>query len=144
MVVLVQARLPILATLSGNKIHNAGKVLIGPANTAVPGAYNLYVTKGILTERVRVSQTSGNWADYVFAKDYPLNSIPYVEQHIKTNKHLPNVPSAATVEKEGIDLGNMDATLLRQIEELWLHTIELNKKVQLLEEELQQLRGEEK
>lgn len=132
-----------LWTKSGNKIYNTGKVLIGPASTTVPGSYNLYVTEGILSERVRVTPTTGNWADYVFEKEYQLNPLPVVEAHIKENKHLPNVPSAATVEKEGIDLGNMDATLLRQIEELWLHTIELNKKVLSLEAEIKRLKGEE-
>ena len=46
------------------------------------------------------------------------------------------------MEKEGFDLSKMDATLLRQIEELWLHTIELNKKVQSLEEEIKRLKEE--
>jgi len=132
-----------LWTQGTNKIYQEGKVLIGPANTTVPGAYNLYVTQGILSERVRVTPTTGNWADYVFEEDYPLNSLQFVERHVKTNKHLPNVPAAATVEKEGIDLGNMDATLLRQIEELWLHTIELNKKVDSLQEEIKRLKNKE-
>ncbi len=131
-----------LWTDGGDKIYHTGKVLIGPAtNNTLSGDFNLYVTKGILSERMRV-RTVDDWADYVFEKDYPLNKISFVEQHIKTNKHLPNVPSAKEVEKEGFDLSKMDATLLRQIEELWLHTIELNKKVQSLEEELKQLKEE--
>ena len=126
---------------SGRIIYN-GKVVIGPDNTAIPGDYNLYVTRGILAERVRVALTSGQWADYVFAKDYPLNSLSYVESYINQYQHLPNVPSAKEVEKNGVDVGKMDATLLRQIEELYLHVIELNKKVESLEEEVRVLRKE--
>jgi hypothetical protein len=47
-----------------------------------------------------------------------------VEQFITTNKHLPNVPSAAEVEIEGVDLGEMDKILLQKIEELTLYMIE--------------------
>ena len=44
---------------------------------------------------------------------------------IKENKHLPNVPSEAQVTAEGIDLAEMNAILLRQIEELTLRVIDL-------------------
>ncbi len=131
-----------LWTNNSNHILYNGKVLIGPAGTAIPGDYNLYVTKGILAEKVRVALTSGQWADYVFAKNYHLNSLSYVESYINTHQHLPNVPSAKEVEEKGVDVGQMDATLLRQIEELYLHVIELNKKVEGLEEEVRILRKE--
>ncbi len=127
-------------TNRSNHILYNGKVVIGPNGTAIPGDYNLYVTKGILAEKVRVALTSGQWADYVFAKNYHLNSLSYVESYINQHQHLPNVPSAKEVEENGVDVGKMDATLLRQIEELYLHVIELNKKVESLEEEVQILR----
>ena len=123
-------------TNGNNMMYHDGKIVIGSATTKIPGDYNLYVTKGILSEHVRVALTSGNWSDYVFEEDYLLHPIPYVEKYIAENKHLPNVPSASTVEQEGVDLGSMQAVLLRQIEELWLHTIELNKKIESMEEQL--------
>jgi len=58
---------------------------------------------------------------------------------VKKNKHLPNVPSADEVVENGINLGEMDATLLRQIEELWLHTIELNNEKENLEKTIDKL-----
>lgn len=98
--------------------------------------YKLFVGEGILTEKLKVATVgSSNWADYVFEKDYKLNSIAEVEAHIKANKHLPNVPSAKEVEANGVDMVEMDATLLRQIEELWLHTIQLNKEKEQLQKE---------
>lgn len=87
----------------------------------------LYVKKGIRTEKVKVELASGIWADYVFEDDYELMSLDKVEEFINTNGHLPNVPSAAEVEKNGINLGEMDALLLEKIEELTLHMISLKK-----------------
>ena len=45
---------------------------------------------------------------------------------------IPNVPSAAELANTGIDLAKMDATLLQQIEELWLHVIELKEENETL------------
>ncbi len=116
-------------------------VAIGPSSMTTPGGYKLYVKDGILTEKVRIAGvTSLQWADYVFEPDYNLNSIEEVEQFVKENKHLPNVPSAKQVEKNGVDIVEMDATLLRQIEELWLHVIELKKQNDALKVELTELK----
>ncbi len=84
--------------------------------------YRLYVEKGIRTEKVKVDAKS-NWPDFVFEEDYNLPTLTQVESYIDQNKHLPNVPSAAEVEKDGIDLGEMDKILLQKIEELTLYTI---------------------
>jgi trimeric autotransporter adhesin len=55
-----------------------------------------------------------------------------VEKFIVQNKHLPNVPSADEVVKDGIDMATMDAKLLEKIEELTLYVIKLNKEVEEL------------
>jgi hypothetical protein len=121
-------------TTNGTTIYyGSGKVLIGDPNLAgfkgTPGTYQLYVQGGILTEKVKAAvATTNDWSDYVFAKDYQLKSLKEVELFVKSNKHLPNVPSAAEVVKEGIDMAKMDATLLEKIEELTLYLIELDKK----------------
>jgi len=105
-----------------------GKKAVDKPSLLDPSVYGLYVTKGILTEKVKVADVdSGDWSDYVFEADYHLNSVEEVETFIKENKHLPNVPSAKEVSENGVDMVEMDATLLRQIEELWLHMIELKK-----------------
>jgi Bacterial shufflon protein, N-terminal constant region len=105
-------------------VNGAGQVRIGNVNT--PAGYKLFVEQGILTEKVKVAiKTTGDWADHVFNKDYPLMPLQEVAQFIKTNGHLPGVPSAAEVTKEGIDLGKMNAKLLEKIEELTLYIIEM-------------------
>jgi len=125
-------------SLERMRIRADGKVVIGNDNNInTPGDYKLYVDNGILTEKVKVATVnSADWADYVFDEDYKLNSTQEVESFIKENKHLPNVPSAQKVSENGVDMVEMDATLLRQIEELWLHTIKLNKRIQELEDQL--------
>lgn len=112
-----------------------GTVKIGAVTTPNPAGYRLYVDQGILTEKVKIAVAgSANWADYVFAKDYKLMPLTEVEKFVKANKHLPNVPSAADMVKEGNDLGKTDAKLLEKIEELTLYIIEIEKKLALLEQ----------
>jgi hypothetical protein len=118
------------------KLTVNGNVLIGDPSvvTSLPANYKLFVQTGILTERVRVAVNgSGQWADYVFANDYKLNKLSDVEAYINKNKHLPDVPSAEEVVKQGVDLGQMDALLLKKIEELTLYVIEQDKRIKQLE-----------
>ncbi len=110
----------------------SGNIIVGFPTT--PTGYRLYVKDGILTEKVKVATVgTADWADYVFDENYHLNSTKDVEEFIEANQHLPNVPSAKEVNENGFDLAKMDATLLRQIEELWLHVIELNKEKENLQ-----------
>ncbi len=51
---------------------------------------------------------------------------------MKKHKHLPDIPSAEQVVREGLDLAVMDAKLLRKVEELTLHIIHLNKEIERL------------
>lgn len=73
-----------------------------------------------------------DWADFVFDKNYNLPSLEEVEEHIKKNGHLKDIPSAEEVEENGIELGEMNKLLLQKIEELTLYTIELKKEVEML------------
>lgn len=100
-----------------------------------PSGYRLIVQDGILTEKLKVAlRTDGaNWADYVFDPNYNLMSLEEVEKYTKTNKHLPNVPSADEITKEGIDVAKVSKMFMEKIEELTLHIIELNKRIKDLE-----------
>jgi hypothetical protein len=126
--------------------QNGTKILVGstnPTSVSLPGDYGLYVLKGILTERVKVAiNGTANWADYVFENKYKLKTLEEVEQFISKNKHLPNIPSAAEVVKEGIDVASMDAKLLEKIEELTLYMIELNKKTDAQGKKIEELQSE--
>jgi hypothetical protein len=77
------------------------------------------------------------WADYVFDDAYQLRPLDEVQAFIDQNGHLPDVPSAADVARDGVSVGEMEATLLQKVEELTLYTIELNSRVQELEARLE-------
>lgn len=113
------------------RISNNGNVGIG---TATPNA-KLAVNGTIRAQEIKVE--TANWPDYVFAKDYPLPSLKETEQHIKDKGHLPGIPSAEEVKANGVDLGEMNAKLLKKIEELTLILIQLNKKVEQQSETLE-------
>jgi hypothetical protein len=120
------------------KLHVNGKVVIGE-NPIRPADYKLYVEGGIIAEKVKVELAS-NWSDFVFEPTYHLRPLSEVEQFVKENKHLPEIPSAAQVEENGIDLGEMDAKLLQKVEELTLYIIEQQKQLDALKAEMQTLK----
>jgi hypothetical protein len=64
-------------------------------------------------------------------------SLTEVATYIEENKHLPNVPSAAEVEQNGVDLGEMDKILLQKVEELTLYVIQQQKQIEALQKELE-------
>ena len=108
-----------------------GKLQIG--NVTTPKGYSLYVDSGIIAERYKCAlKSTGDWSDYVFDAGYRLKPLSEVAAYIKTNKHLPDVPSAEDVVREGIDMAKMDAKLLQKIEELTLYTLELKKEIDAL------------
>lgn len=102
--------------------------------------FKLFVKKGIRTEKVKVDLASGVWADYVFEDDYELKSLDEVEEYINENGHLPKMPSAEEVEKEGLNLGEMDALLLEKIEELTLYMINLKQENEKMKADLEVLK----
>ncbi len=85
--------------------------------------------------------TPDGWADYVFDPSYKLPDLKTTEQFIKENNHLPEIPSAKEVEKSGIELGQMNALLLKKIEELTLYMIGQNKELAELKEEVAKLKA---
>jgi trimeric autotransporter adhesin len=74
----------------------------------------------------------------VFANNYQLWTLGEVENYINTNQHLPGLPSAQEVAREGVDVGQLNARLLEKIEELTLYVIELKKENQAKDQQLKQ------
>lgn len=72
------------------------------------------------------------WPDYVFARAYRLPPLREVAQFVAANHHLPEMPSAAAVQAEGLDLGRMDALLLKKVQELTLYLLELKQENEAL------------
>lgn len=114
-----------------------GSISIG-INT-FPAGYKLAVAGKIIAEKV-TAKLVPNWPDFVFQADYKLLSLNEIEQYIQQYNHLPGVPSAEEVGKNGLDLGDNQAVLLKKIEELTLHMINMNKKLEVLQAENAALR----
>ncbi|WP_238640147.1 hypothetical protein [Chryseobacterium elymi] len=85
-------------------------------------------------EAKEVKVTLTPTADFVFDEEYKLPELDEVEKHIKEKKHLPEIASAAQMEKEGVNIGEFQIKLLQKIEELTLYTIEQNKQLKKLQE----------
>jgi len=118
--------------LPGNSLWNGeGNVGIG---TTDPRGYRLAVNGKIRAQEIKVE--AAPWPDYVFNKSYYLPTLQETEKHIKEKGHLPGIPSAEEVKTNGIDLGEMNAKLLKKIEELTLYLIEQKKEIQSQGEEL--------
>jgi hypothetical protein len=125
------------------KFHVNGAMLLGSNSSRVAAGYLLNVDGKIISEELKI-QLSTSWPDYVFKNDYKLLSLPELEQSINQHQHLPNIPSAAEVEKDGILVGDMNKRLLEKVEELTLYLIDLNKKNTQLTEEVKLLKQEVK
>jgi len=105
------------------RITSAGNVGIGTADTK---GYKLAVAGNAVAESITV-KTQNTWPDYVFDKDYKALSLTDLSTYIAKNKHLPGMPSSQEIEKNGQNLGHINLTLVKNLEELTLHLIEENK-----------------
>lgn len=99
--------------------------------------YKLAVDGKVVAKSVYVTNPN-QWADFVFEPGYKLMTLPTLESYLQKNKHLPYIPSAKEVEANGYNMAEMDAKLLRTVEELALQVIELNKQLEQLKAERQQ------
>ncbi len=108
-------------------------------NTNKPNGYKLAVGGSMIAERVKVKLQSA-WPDYVFHPDYELPSLQETAAYIHRHGHLPEVPAAATVARDGLDIGDMNATLLKKVEELTLHLLKQEEKIRQLEDQLNTLK----
>ncbi|MFQ6601780.1 hypothetical protein [Flavobacterium sp. C3NV] len=103
-----------------------GNIGIGTINPTS----KLTVAGNIASREVKVTVDAG--ADFVFENDYNLPSLESVDQFIKENKHLPEIASAKQMQKDGINLSEMNIKLLQKIEEMTLYMIEIKKEIELL------------
>ncbi len=124
---------------SKNDLVVKGHVGIGTPLSSNLKGYALAVNGKIAARDLLVETTSGNWPDYVFSSGYHLPSLYDVESYVKENKHLQDVPSAQQIEEKH-SVGEMDAILLKKVEELTLYIIEQQKQIDALKQEVRTLK----
>jgi len=109
-----------------------GNLGIGMGDTK---GYKLAVDGAILTEKVKVVSDAIQWQDYVFYPDYQLMPLAELKKYITENNKLPDIPSESEVKANGIELAEMNALLLKKIEELTLYIIAQDNKINELNEQ---------
>jgi len=96
--------------------------------------YRLDVVGTARAHEIRVN--TQKTADFVFEPDYQLLDLDSVKMFIQENKHLPGIPSAKQMEKEGVNVGNLQIDLLQKIEELTLHLIQATERAERQEKRI--------
>lgn len=123
-----------------NVVEKDGKIGIG---TKAPD--ELLTVKGkIHTQEVLVDLEGAVAPDYVFEyyfvgkspsnEFYTMPTLQEVHDFVKTNNHLPGIPSAKEMEENGVSLKALNLKLLEKIEELTLYTLQQQKEIDLLKE----------
>jgi hypothetical protein len=100
---------------------------IGTAN--VPTGYLFSVNGSAIATSMTV-KLNANWPDYVFKPSYHLASLNEINDYISQNHHLPEIPSAQEIAKDGLNIGEMNKILVKKVEELTLYLIEKDHKQQ--------------
>jgi len=117
---------------SGSANYGTGNAyisgVVGIGTTTVPPGYAFAVNGSAIATSFTV-QSYGSWPDYVFKSGYKLLPLNDVKAYIDQNHHLPDVPSAEQVAKDGLNLGDMNKMLMQKVEELTLYLIEKDKQL---------------
>ncbi|MGE9516797.1 MAG: hypothetical protein ACQPRH_05620 [Solitalea-like symbiont of Tyrophagus putrescentiae] len=129
-------------------IDTNGKIGLGVDPSKITGKdsekFKLLVKGAIKATNLQISNLD-KWPDYVFDKNYTLASLHSLEKFVNTNKHLPNFPSAKQIENDNnsMSVSNIITSLLKTVEEQALYIIEMNKKVESIQQKLDVLINKE-
>jgi len=113
-------------------LRNDGNVGIGTPETY---DYKLAIAGRVICEELKVKLIE-DWPDYVFDKNHNLPSLQDVNKFISEHKHLPDVPSSQEVKENGVNIGEMNAVLLKKVEELTLYVIAMEKEMEQLKAQI--------
>ncbi|TFF34634.1 hypothetical protein E2R66_21255 [Mucilaginibacter psychrotolerans] len=75
---------------------------------------------------------------------YWRHSLQSVRSYIEANHHLPDVPSAAEMMTNGLDVGEMNKQLMKKAEELTLYLIEKDKEIEAQNSLLLRMQNEQR
>jgi hypothetical protein len=108
-------------------VNADGYVGVGTSNPQ-----SLFSVEGTITAQ-QLNITLQNWSDFVFDSTYQPLPLAQVATYVHSNKHLPDIPSAADIARDGLDVGAMQKLHMQKIEELTLYAIEADQKIRRLD-----------
>ncbi len=115
---------------AANVLYYDTKAYVGPKRptSGTHANYKFAVDGKLVAKSIYVVPTNDPaWADDVFEPAYKLPTLADTEAYVQKHGHLPGIPTTAEIKEKGIDIGTMDAKILRKLEELYLHVIRLEK-----------------
>jgi hypothetical protein len=112
-------------------IDNAGEVSIGSKSNTGRLTIHGRVSASEMLVALPLEET---WPEYVFDQNYPLLTLEDLKDFIVDKGHLPGIPTAEEVSRNGISLSKVSLAFLKQLEELTLHVIALNEQNKILKE----------
>ena len=136
-----------------NPFKNITETTNGFVGIGTQSPDQLLTVKGTIhTQEVLVDLDGAVAPDYVFEKyfngtsllnqHYEFTDLYALEEFVKKYHHLPKVPSAKTMETEGVSMKELNLLLLEKIEELTLHTIAQQKQIDALNQKIEALENE--
>lgn len=102
----------------------------GTLNARVVNATRITATELVTTPQWDIP-------DYVFEKGYAVPTLDETERFLGTHKHLPDFPSAAEIKARGLNLGEANVRLLKNVEHLTMQVISLQKEMREHDRRLQ-------
>lgn len=124
--------------LSGNGANSYINALAGNVGIGTTSPHNKLDVNGTIHSKSVLVDLNG-WPDFVFEKEYKIQSLSSLEKYIEQNHHLPGIQSAKEITEKGLDLGETNKILTQKIEELTLYLIESEKRQKALEATVEQL-----
>ncbi len=119
---------------------DASQNIISQANLTVGGTISTVASGQVHPDYVFQKYFLGN---STLNSDYEFKNLRKIEEFIKKNHHLPGLQSAKEINEKGIwNIGEASRINLEKIEELFLHTIEQEKKIKTLEKDKNNLSKE--
>jgi hypothetical protein len=117
------------------------RIVNGNVGIGTTSPDNKLTVKGIIhTQEVKVDLSGSIAPDYVFQANYNLFPILELERYVKQYSHLPEVPPASVMERDGVNLKEMNLLLLKKVEELTLYLIEVKKENVIQQEQILELK----
>ena len=112
---------------------------------AVTIGTNIFASNSMLSVNGKVTAldyavVSSITADYVFEADYKLKTLSETEAYIKENKHLPAFKSSKYYEANGYTITEMNIALEQTVEEMTLHAIAQEKKIEKLTADIEAIK----